>query len=76
MKYCVLGSSGRLTMRLKPATAGVSILSIDGGGTRGIVPLEFLNIVQRLLGQTCAIQDLFDFVGGTSSGTTLVVPDL
>ena len=68
IKSCVLCSTGRLSIHLKPKTAGVSILSIDGGGTRGIVPLQFLKMVQQCLGQTCAVQDLFDFVIGTSSG--------
>ena len=65
---CVLCASGSVTAYLKPKTAGISVLSIDGGGTRGIVPLEFLKMVQGRLGQTCAVQELFDFVAGTSSG--------
>ena len=69
---CVLCFAGKLTVHLKPRTSGISVLSIDGGGVRGIVPLEFLKMVQCRLGKTCAVQDLFDFVAGTSSGDCLL----
>ncbi len=65
---CVLCHSGTLTVRLKPPTAGYRILSVDGGGTRGVVPLEFLGLIQDLIGD-CPVQDLFDGAWGTSSGT-------
>ena len=64
--YCLTGSTKIL---LKPPTSGVRILTIDGGGIRGVVPLEFLGILQRLLGPECMIQDMFDLAFGTSSGT-------
>lgn len=59
-----------LTVQLKPSTAGIRILSIDGGGTRGIVPLETLSILQDLLGANLPIRELFDLAFGTSSGTS------
>lgn len=65
---CVFCKVGRLTAKLKPPTAGVRILSIDGGGVRGVVPLEFLNLLQKEVGEACPIQDLFDLAIGTSSG--------
>ena len=65
---CPLCSSGWLTAALKPPTAGVRILSIDGGGIRGVVPLEFLGILQDAVGPDCPIRDLFDLAFGTSSG--------
>ena len=65
---CPLCSSGWLTVALKPPTAGVRILSIDGGGIRGVVPLEYLGILQHVVGPDCPIRDLFDIAFGTSSG--------
>ena len=65
---CPLCLSGWVTVALKPPTAGVRILSIDGGGIRGVVPLEFLGILQDVVGLDCPIRDLFDLAFGTSSG--------
>ncbi|KAL9077890.1 MAG: hypothetical protein Q9157_003189 [Trypethelium eluteriae] len=63
---CLLCRSwGSVTARLKPPTAGVRILSIDGGGTRGVVPLEYLRLVQEEVGNTIPVPDLIDFaIGG------------
>ncbi|KAL4817214.1 patatin-like phospholipase [Aspergillus spinulosporus] len=51
-----------------PPTANPTILAIDGGGVRGVIPLEFLILVQEHLGQSCQIQDMVDLAIGTSSG--------
>ncbi|KAL9083483.1 MAG: hypothetical protein Q9165_008510 [Trypethelium subeluteriae] len=73
---CLLCRSwGSVTAQLKPPTAGVRILSIDGGGTRGVVPLEYLRLVQEDVGKTIPVQDLIDFAIGTSSGYKHVRPD-
>ena len=68
LETCVLCGQGRIARALKPPTAGPRILSIDGGGVRGVVPLEFLDMLQSTLGPECPIQDLFDLAFGTSSG--------
>jgi hypothetical protein len=60
------------TVVLKPATAGIRILSIDGGGVRSVVPLEFLRLIQDSLGLECPIQDFFDLAFGTSAGIAVV----
>jgi len=39
---CILCRSGFFTALIKPPTCGVRILGINSGGTRGVVPLEFL----------------------------------
>lgn len=69
LSKCILCvHEGNITARLKPATAGCRLLSVDGGGVRGIVPLEFLNLLQQVLGDGLPLQDLVDEAFGTSSG--------
>lgn len=57
----------------KPPLAGVRVLSLDGGGMRGIVILEVLRQVQLELGGRIPIQDFFDLVVGTSTGGILAL---
>ena len=59
-------SKSSMITRQKSPTAGVRILSIDGGGIGGVIPLEVLKILQNLIGRTL-LQDLFDEAFGTSS---------
>lgn len=70
--FCL--TKGRLMATLKPKTAGVRILSIDGGGVRGVVPLEFLGLLQKLLGSNLDLQDFFEQAFGTSSGKDKSLP--
>ena len=49
----------------------VRILSIDGGGIRGIIPAVVLARLERQTGQPVA--DLFDLVAGTSTGGILAL---
>ena len=73
VRACILCfTKGKLITKLKPPTAGARILSIDGGGVRGVVPLEFLGLLQSLLEPELSVQDLFDQAFGTSSGTSFV----
>lgn len=66
---CILCvEEGSVTARIKPVTAGCRLLSVDGGGVRGVVPLEFLNLLQQVLGDGLPLQDLIDQAFGTSSG--------
>ncbi|KAI3468350.1 hypothetical protein Pfo_025013 [Paulownia fortunei] len=61
----------------------ITILSIDGGGIRGIIPakiLEFLESeLQKLDGNDARIADYFDVIAGTSTGglvtAMLTAPD-
>ncbi|KAE8652095.1 patatin-like protein 2 [Cucumis sativus] len=62
---------------LQPPTFGnlITILSIDGGGIRGIIPgtiLTFLESeLQKLDGEDARIADYFDVIAGTSTGGLL-----
>ncbi|KAJ4964376.1 hypothetical protein NE237_024315 [Protea cynaroides] len=71
--------------QIPPPTFGnlITILSIDGGGIRGIIPatiLEFLESqLQELDGEDARLADYFDVIAGTSTGglvtTMLTAPD-
>ncbi|KAE8100643.1 hypothetical protein FH972_018521 [Carpinus fangiana] len=70
---------------LRPPTHGnlITVLSIDGGGVRGIIPgiiLGFLESeLQKLDGEEARIADYFDVIAGTSTGglitTMLTAPN-
>ncbi|XP_076959302.1 patatin-like protein 3 isoform X1 [Bidens hawaiensis] len=71
--------------RLRPPTSGnlITILNIDGGGIRGIVPgviLQYLESeLQALDGEDARLADYFDVISGTSTGgliaTMITAPD-
>lgn len=56
-----------LTVDVLPPTMSPSVLALDGGGVRGVIPLEFLLLVQEHL-RPCTIQEVIDLALGTSSG--------
>ena len=47
------------------------VLTLDGGGVRGLVEVEILCELERLTGRR--IRDLFDCIIGTSSGGVLAL---
>ncbi len=49
----------------------IKVLSIDGGGIRGIVPAVILSELERVTQQPIA--KLFDLIAGTSSGGILAL---
>ncbi|XP_033102364.1 calcium-independent phospholipase A2-gamma-like [Anneissia japonica] len=48
---------------------GLRVLSIDGGGARGVIPIVVLREFERRT--NCRIRDMFDYVMGVSSGGVL-----
>ncbi|KAG5613140.1 hypothetical protein H5410_024421 [Solanum commersonii] len=75
----------RKTSQIQPPTYGdfITILSIDGGGIRGIIPATILNFLesqlQELDGKDARLADYFDVIAGTSTGglvtAMLTAPD-
>jgi hypothetical protein len=57
-----------LTVDVLPPSMDPSVLAIDGGGVRGVIPLEFLILVQEYLGNAGRLQDYVDLVVGSSAG--------
>lgn len=49
----------------------IRVLSVDGGGMRGIVPATFLETMEKISG--LGIAEIFDVVVGTSTGAILTV---
>ncbi|MDJ0736642.1 MAG: patatin-like phospholipase family protein [Nostocaceae cyanobacterium] len=49
----------------------IKILSIDGGGIRGIIPAVILSEIEEKTGKRIA--ELFDFIAGTSTGGILTL---
>ncbi|KAH8708474.1 hypothetical protein GQ44DRAFT_627959 [Phaeosphaeriaceae sp. PMI808] len=60
-------------LKFKPELAGVRILSLDGGGIRGIIELEVLRDIESYLGGQIPVQDFFDLIVGTSTGAIIAV---
>ncbi|KAI5805973.1 hypothetical protein EDC01DRAFT_609926 [Geopyxis carbonaria] len=56
------------TTPVKPPTAGLRILSLDGGGIRSIVQLKILEELEKMINIDMPIQEFFDLIIGTSGG--------
>jgi hypothetical protein len=56
-------------IQLKPRCAGARILTLDGGGIRGIVELSILQALHNAVGLgEFEMRDMFDLIVGTSTG--------
>ncbi|KAK3377268.1 hypothetical protein B0T24DRAFT_666036 [Lasiosphaeria ovina] len=66
---CILcGGHDMHQVQLKPRCAGVRILTLDGGGIRGMVEIALLQQIRREVGLNISIREMFDLVVGTSTG--------
>ena len=61
-----------LSFRIHPPTAGAAVLSIDGGGARGIIPLKFLKTLEEEINLPIPVQRFFKVAFGISAGKHLV----
>ncbi|KAI1770384.1 hypothetical protein F4818DRAFT_450454 [Hypoxylon cercidicola] len=57
----------------KPPCTGVRVLSLDSGGINGIVELEVLRAIEKILGPKLPIRLFFDLIVGTSAGGTIAL---
>lgn len=62
-----------MTLRDRLARPGPKrLLALDGGGTRGVIPLAFLAAIeQALCAEDECLADHFDLIGGTSTGAII-----
>jgi hypothetical protein len=68
----VCGKFTNRSFRLVPPNAGTRLLSIDGGGVRGVISIIFLrHLHQQLEEFDCPLGEFFDLVCGTSAGKSL-----
>ena len=72
-----MGRRNRLTLTERIGAPGPKrILSLDGGGIRGLISLQILKRMERLLRDTThnprlRLAEWFDFIGGTSTGAII-----
>jgi hypothetical protein len=61
-----------ISMKIHPPTAGVGVLCIDGGGTRGVLPLKNMkrieDCIKDRIGLRIPLQKFFKVAFGVSSG--------
>lgn len=65
------GSSNASTLQAPTEKRPVRILSIDGGGIRGIIPALILAEIEQRTGKP--ISQLFDLIAGTSTGAIVAM---
>ena len=58
-----------VVVKIHPPTAGVGgVLCIDGGGTRGVLPLKYMKRIEDRIGLRIPLQKFFKVAFGISSG--------
>lgn len=56
------------SIRVRPQLAGLRVLTLDGGGVRGIIELRILNRLEEKIGLGIPLGQFFDLIVGTSTG--------
>ena len=78
MRTQTFGEQFKQFFRGRKAAHAVRILSVDGGGVRGLLPAMALAELEKVAGRP--VNELFDLIVGTSTGALLAlalrVPDL
>lgn len=74
---CILcGSSKQDTwpceFQYLPDLSGIRVMSLDGGGVRGIIQLSILSRLEELLNIEMSLGEFFDLMVGTSAGESRV----
>ena len=60
-------------IKMKPRCAGVRVLTLDGGGVKGILEIAMLMKLEERIGLGLPIQEFFDLIVGTSTGISSVL---
>ncbi|EXJ60918.1 hypothetical protein A1O7_05071 [Cladophialophora yegresii CBS 114405] len=55
-------------IRLNPRCGGIRVLTLDGGGIRGVIELALIEKIEHRIGLNLPISEFFDLVVGTSTG--------
>ncbi|OTB02050.1 hypothetical protein M426DRAFT_322998 [Hypoxylon sp. CI-4A] len=66
-------SSPPWVVMTKPRFAGSRVLSLDGGGVRGVIQLQVLAELEKVLGSDLPIQLFFDLIVGTNTGGIIAI---
>lgn len=65
------GESWPYNVAVRPRIGGLRVLSLDGGGVRGIVELAVLQRLEAATGLGLPLGEYFDLIVGTSAGSYL-----
>jgi hypothetical protein len=65
---CGVEMPKEVVVKIHPPTAGVGVLCIDGGGTRGVFPLKYMKRIEDRIGLRIPLQKFFKVAFGISSG--------
>ncbi|KAF3911199.1 hypothetical protein AA313_de0210078 [Arthrobotrys entomopaga] len=63
-----VGPGWPFKVRLRPELSGLRVLSLDGGGVRGVIGLSLLWRLESLVGLSLPIGNFFDLIIGSGSG--------
>jgi hypothetical protein len=75
--YCGTEMPEVVVVKIHPPTTGVGVMCIDGGGTKGVIPLRIIQLmeskVRELIGADLPFQTFFKVGFGVSIGMSLCI---